>query len=276
MKTNRISTLVLGISLALGATSLAAAETTVSQDVQNARREAQIWTTYAVNPHLKAFDLSVEVRGSQAVLTGTVDDGVEKDLAEQIALGVKGVEKVDNRITVDENWQPKTRPVAADGTHERAFGTVIEDASITAAVKSKLLWNSNTDGLEIDVDTMNGKVSLTGTADTAAAKDLAGRLARNTDGVHSVANNLKVDGGYKRPARDAGEVVSDAWITTRVKSTLVNSRWVDAIDIDVDTKDGVVSLKGEVDSSSERDLAIELAKNVRGVKRVDASGLKQS
>ena len=127
MKTNRISTLVLGVSLALGASLAQAAEGTVSQDVANARREAQIWTTYAVNPHLKAFDLSVEVRGANAVLTGTVDDGVEKDLAEQIALGVNGIEKVDNRITVDENWTPKPRATAKTG--EREFGTVIEDAS---------------------------------------------------------------------------------------------------------------------------------------------------
>jgi osmotically-inducible protein OsmY len=273
MNKTHLSRLALGIALACGSTTLMAAETTVGQDVQDARREAQIWTTYAINPHLRAFDLSVEVRGNKAMLTGTVDDSVEKDLAEQIALGVNGITTVDNDITVDENYTPKAR-VAANGG-ERDFGTVIEDASITAAIKSKLLWNANTDGLEINVDTVGGAVTLKGTADTAAAKDLAGRLARNTDGVRSVANNLTIDPNYKRPTRDVATTASDAWITTRVKATFANSSTVDAIDIDVDTSDGIVKLNGTVDSAAERKEAIELASNVRGVKKVDASGIKQ-
>jgi osmotically-inducible protein OsmY len=268
--------LALGLALAsLGATA-SAAESSTAQDLSDARREAQIWTTYGFNPHLRALDISVDVNGANAVLTGTVSDGVEKELAEQIALGIEGIDKVDNRLLVDGNYTPKTRTASADG--KRDFTTTVEDATITASVKSKLLWSANTNGLEIDVDTLNGKVTLNGTAPSAASKDLAARMARNTDGVRAVDNRLTVDAskpatGADAAVVDAEEAVTDSWITTKVKSTFAYSRWVDANDIEVTTNDGVVVLKGEVESGTEKDLAAELAQNVRGVRKVDASGL---
>jgi len=264
--------------------------------VTDARREAQIWTSYAFNPHLRASDISVEVRGDRAFLTGTVDEGVDKELAEQIAKGVDGIARIDNNLVVDANYQPKPRdPNATD----RDFATTVEDATITASVKSKLLWNDHTDGLEIDVDTVAGRVTLTGTADTAQATAMATRLARNTDGVVSVDNKLTLDTNRSTAAvgqaddADAGDntvaatdrdadgdadpaqaKVSDGWISTKVKSTLLLSRWVDGMDMDVDTKDGAVRLTGFADSAAERDLAVELAQNIRGVRSVDAAGLK--
>ena len=255
--------------------------------LDDARREAQIWTSYAFNPHLKASDISVEVRGKRAYLTGTVDEQLDKDLAAEIAQKVDGVESIDNRLVVDAKYQGKTR---ADG--EPDFAGSVEDATITASIKSKLMWNDRTDGLEIDVDTAGGRVTLTGTADDAEAKRIATRLARDTDGVVAVDNKLTLDtdraladdddAGERAVAANArddddttGEAdVDDAWITTKVKSTLLLSRWVDGLDIDVDTKDGVVSLKGEADSAAERDLAIELADSIRGVERVEASALR--
>lgn len=264
--------------------------------VTDARREAQIWTSYAFNPHLRASDISVEVRGDRAFLTGTVDEGVDKALAEQIAQGVDGIAKVENKLVVDPDYQPKPRD---PNNTERDFATTVEDATITASVKSKLLWNDHTDGLEIDVDTVGGRVTLTGTADTAQARNIATKLARNTDGVVAVDNKLTLDTNRVNAAvgqandgddddhdvdvavadnddDDAtdGPELTDGWISTKVKSTLLLSRWVDGMDIDVDTKDGAVSLNGTADSAAERDLAVELAQNIRGVKSVDASRLK--
>jgi osmotically-inducible protein OsmY len=67
--------------------------------------------------------------------------------------------------------------------------------------------------------------------------------------------------------------VSDAWITTKVKSTFLYSSNVAGSDITVTTAGGVVTLTGKVDSGAERALAIELAQNVKGVKSVRATGL---
>ena len=262
--------------------------------VDDARREAQIWTSFAFNPHLKASDISVEVRGDRAYLTGTVDEATDKTLAGQIAQGVGGIATVENKLVVDENWTPKARD---PNDTDRDFATTVEDATITASVKSKLLWNDHTDGLEIDVDTVGGRVTLTGTADTAEAKQIATRLARNTAGVTGVDNRLTLDTNrvgeaVGEPDDDADDDdqavaandadpdtaptadVTDGWITTKVKSTLLLSRWVDGTDIDVDTKDGAVTLTGVAESQAEHDLAVELARDIKGVKSVDAKNLK--
>jgi hyperosmotically inducible periplasmic protein len=74
-------------------------------------------------------------------------------------------------------------------------------------------------------------------------------------------------------AADAGDYITDSWITTKVKSTFMWSSGISSMDISVTTDDGVVALSGNVDSEAERELAVELARELRGVKSVDASGL---
>lgn len=263
-----------GIAMAMAALSGSVAADTASQNITEARQETQIWTTYALNPHLRANDLKVSVHGSTATLTGNVEEGVSKELAKQIALGVDGIRSVDNQIVVKPDYMPPVR------SSDRTYGEAIDDATITSAVKSKLLWSKYTDGLATDVDTRWGKVKLTGTADSGAAKDLAGRLAMNTRGVVSVDNQLTVDGAKptmkesaKSTVHEAGTDVADSWITTKVKSTFLYSSNVDGSDIGVSTDNGIVTLRGKVSSAAERQLAIELASNVRGVKSVHSKGL---
>lgn len=265
--------LASGIALAL-ATSGAFAADTLSQDITDARQETQIWTTYALSPYLRANDLKVSVHNGKATLSGTVEEGVNKDLAKQIALGVNGVKEVDNNIVVKADY------VAPARTANRSYGETIDDATITAAVKSKLMWSRYTDGLTTDVDTRAGKVTLKGTADSAAAKELAKRLAMNTRGVVSVDNQLVVDGTKAAAAHNAktadnesAHAVADTWITTKVKSTYGYSSNVDGSDISVKTNNGIVTLSGKVDNGAERALAIELAKNIKGVKSVQSKDL---
>ena len=137
-------------------------------------------------------------------------------------------------------------------------------------VKSKLLSSRYADGLTANVDTMRGRVKLTGFAGSAESKEAAGNLAMNTRGVRAVSNQLVVD-ATKGVAKNPGTDVADGWITMKVKSTYMYSSNVDGSDIAVSTNAGVVKLTGKMDSGAERALAIELARNVRGVKSVDSS-----
>lgn len=70
--------------------------------------------------------------------------------------------------------------------------------------------------------------------------------------------------------------VDDTWITTKVKSKLAAAKGVKASDISVSTTDGVVALTGTATSAKEKTHAEHLAKQVKGVKSVDASGLTVS
>lgn len=266
--------LASAIALAITTASGGVFAATASQEVTNARQETQIWTTYALSPYLRANDLKVTVENGKATLTGNVAEDVNKDLAKEIALGVKGITEVDNQIVVNADYQP-----AKPGT-ERSFGDAIDDASITATIKSKLMWGKSTDGMSTNVDTKYGRVTLRGTAQSAAERDLAGRIAMNTNGVVAVDNQLKVNAlkptiaeNSKNMTNEAGADMSDSWITTKVKSTLLYSSNVSGTAIDVTTDKGVVSLRGKVNNGAEHDLAVELAQNVRGVKSVHSKEL---
>lgn len=72
----------------------------------------------------------------------------------------------------------------------------------------------------------------------------------------------------------AGQAVSDAWITTKVKSELATTKGVNSMDVTVRTTDGVVTLTGVLMSRTDVRKAVAAAKSVKGVKDVDASGLK--
>lgn len=257
----------LAAALVFGSWSLTAQADSVADNLSEANKEGRIWTSFALNPHLDALDLGVDVEGDTAVLTGSVPGAIERDLAEQVALGVSGVKHIDNRIQVDGNWQRKPLPAG-----QRSPADIARDATITASVKSKLLWSDQVGGLAVDVDTIDRVVTLSGEADSLASRTAASRLALGTVGVRSVDNRLVVNASMvRKPATDP---VSDGWITARVKNSLLYSKYVDGLDIDVDTKGGVVNLKGTVSSPQERALAVELAENISGVKRVDASGLR--
>lgn len=69
---------------------------------------------------------------------------------------------------------------------------------------------------------------------------------------------------------EAGEAITDAWITTKVKADLLATEGVDGTDIDVDTVDGVVTLTGTVDSQAEADKAESVAAGIEGVTQVDS------
>ena len=163
------------------------------------------------------------------------------------------------------------------------------DAGITTAVKAKLAADTTVRAYEIDVDTNNRIVTLSGEVETSIAKDQALKLARETDGVRDVVDKLQVgesaatagvldeeDKAEGREAADragdtadrAGEAVTDAGITSAVKAKLLADQAVSGLAIDVDTSGGVVTLSGEVNTRAEADQAITLARATEGVSRV--------
>ncbi len=74
----------------------------------------------------------------------------------------------------------------------------------------------------------------------------------------------------QRTTADAAEQVGDAWITTKVKADLLATEGVTGTAIDVDTEDGVVTLNGTVATRAEEDKAVEVAKGIKGVTRVES------
>jgi hyperosmotically inducible periplasmic protein len=179
------------------------------------------------------------------------------------------------------------------------------DAGITTSVKSRLIGDDTVKAYQINVDTQNHVVTLTGEVRTPQEQARAVQLARETKGVNDVVNNMTVGtatptSGYetepsateraKEATSDAydktkqgaenlgdktketlsktGEVITDAWITTKVKSQFVGEDALKGSDINVDTNDHVVTLRGTVMSSAGRAKAMEIARTTEGVRDV--------
>ena len=173
------------------------------------------------------------------------------------------------------------------------------DPGITSAVKTKFAADDVVKAHEINVDTKDHVVTLTGSVDSPLARERAVQLARNTDGVASVVDNLVVgppatsttgtdnldrtiDDSVNRAeeaiknagdrageaAKDAGAVMSDAAITSAVKTKFLADPDVSGLKIDVDTANGVVTLTGVLPARTEKQRAINLARETSGVKSV--------
>jgi len=92
----------------------------------------------------------------------------------------------------------------------------------------------------------------------------------------AVADERKVQDRGDRGVmeRESSQPVDDTWITTKVKADLLATRDVPGLELNVETVEGVVTLRGDVENQAEADRAEAVAKGIKGVKRVDASGIR--
>lgn len=75
---------------------------------------------------------------------------------------------------------------------QQTAGEYVDDVTITTKVKAELLDSSKVDGLDVNVDVNNGRVTLTGWASSATERSRATSLARGVEGVRSVDNQIKI------------------------------------------------------------------------------------
>jgi hyperosmotically inducible protein len=136
------------------------------------------------------------------------------------------------------------------------------DSGITSVIQASLQANDKVKAREVDVETREGTVYLTGVVDTEEARREAGRVAWHTEGVDGVVNDLTVG------ERTVGSWVDDVMISSKVKSKLIANSEIKAGDIDVGSSQGVVTLIGRVSSETIKSTAERIARGTKGVKDV--------
>ena len=134
------------------------------------------------------------------------------------------------------------------------------DDRIESSAKKSYVFKTYLKEDDIKIESKDGAVTLTGTVSEESHKSLAQETVAGLPGVKTVENRLEVKG--ERPAEK-----SDAWITTKVKTAFLFHRSVSAM-TEVNTTDGIVTLRGEATSQAQKDLTTEYAKDVEGVKDV--------
>ena len=137
------------------------------------------------------------------------------------------------------------------------------DVWLTTKAKIALLTAEGGSVRGVNVDTVDGAVTLHGKVKTEAEKEKAGATVRGVDGVKNVRNLLQVVPDAFKDAIKA----SDAVIKDRVQAALKTDKSVDGINV-ASVNNGVVLLSGKAPGLTEKLRAIELAWNVDGVSRV--------
>jgi len=211
-------------------------------------------------------DSSIRVESVNAgvvLLEGSAKTLSDHRRAIEDAARVDGVKRVESNIeSPDELADSEIWQDGYDAA--KAAGSAARDMWITSAAKMRLMANSDTPALEINVDTSDGVVTLFGTVPSEPAKQAASDVVREVGGVQSVNNQLEVvaEANAERVAEKDSDVKSA--IENRLEA---HGALADA-DIDVDVSNGVARLTGSVDSQSDRMTALTVARATSGVRAV--------
>ena len=242
----------------------------------------KIQAQYFVNPEIKPWNIDVTTNsGGVVILEGEVDGAEDKAEAVRIARETEGVTRVEDRLRVKAAaGTGETRPADAP-----AIDIDHPDPWVTAKIQAKYFVDDEVKGRNINVDTNEGVVTLTGSVADESERRQAVALARSTDGVRNVTDQLKLDPSVDRDASDAVRSTADeaqrqvgradvelkrpdAWITTKIQSKYFLDADVKGHQINVDTNNGVVTLKGTVANEQHKAAAEQIARDTEGVTRV--------
>ncbi len=204
----------------------------------------------------------------KVTLHGKVPSADEKEKAESIARKIDGVLEVRNLLQVVTPERKKAVQLSDDALKQRVEKALQDDVSLKES--------------SISVKSVNkGVVLLSGTAKTLSAHLRAVETVAWVPGVGRVASEIKSpdaladaeiwrDPTPKRSSKESNiwDAASDIWITSVTKMTLLTDSRTPALDINVETRAGVVTLFGIVPSQEAKEAAAADTRRVSGVKRV--------
>ncbi|MBG9991188.1 MULTISPECIES: BON domain-containing protein [unclassified Pseudoalteromonas] len=175
-------------ALVLGTTAMGAQANSWENESKDAWIDGKAETVLLMNTNLNNFDINTDVKNGKVVLTGKVNSELDKELAEELVLSLDGVSDVENSLTVVKSMDTKDRSkdMMDDDDND------LTDAKITTVITTRFLFDSEVGGTDIDVDTDNGIVTLNGSVESEAEKQLAVKIAKNAEDVRDVVDKLSI------------------------------------------------------------------------------------
>lgn len=151
---------------------------TVGTQVDDAVISSSVSAALMANKDINSYDIKVEVRKAEVMLSGFVDNQFQIDQAVALVNAVKGVTKVDNKLTIKEQ--------------SSSIGDKIDDSVITTKVKASLLADDIIKSFDISVVSNNGEVQLSGFVENTTQIERATELASKVAGVQKVINMMSI------------------------------------------------------------------------------------
>lgn len=142
----------------------------------------KVKTTLLFHRNVRGTKTDVDVKDGIVTLGGEASNLAQKELTTEYAKDVEGVKEVKNEMTI----------ARTPGKPDQTLGEKIDDASITAQVKSSLTSHRSTSALKTKVKTTDGVVTVSGIAKNAAEKSLVTKLVTDINGVTRVVNNMTI------------------------------------------------------------------------------------
>lgn len=152
--------------------------TSVGTKIDDGIITTKVKSALLADPDVKSFDVKVESRNGEVMLSGFVGNQSQVDRAMQIARGIEGVKLVTNKMDLKD----------ATAT----VGNKVDDGIITARIKSALLADPGIKSADISVVTNKGLVQLSGFVNNQTQIDQAIKLASAVEGVTSVVNEMSI------------------------------------------------------------------------------------
>jgi hyperosmotically inducible periplasmic protein len=170
--------------------------------MSNSDLKNQVEARINSDAQLKEADLSIEadVNRNHVTLSGTVESPALRDRAVELARSANPAITVENKIEVKERELTRSEYTEEHARQERenakqnkeTIGDSLDDAWIHSKIVAKLIADSDVPERKINVDVKNSVVTLRGTVDSALQKSETERIAKDTEGVKRVINQLKV------------------------------------------------------------------------------------
>jgi hyperosmotically inducible protein len=254
-----------------------------TQSAEARERFADAWITTKIQSKLvgdrdiHARDIDVSTHDGVVTLKGHVLNEPLRQLAVTLAKNTDGVKQVVNQLDVQiappvpNRAQNGVTPgaVATTGTAAATAPVTAEsaDARVATSIQSKYFLDDRIKGRHINVTSSGGVVTLNGEVADETERAQALLLARTTDGVTRVEDDLTI-AAAAAPATAAAAPSGDETLSARVKSQLSSDARINGAPIEVTAKNGVVLLQGTVPSAAAKQRALALARGADGVTQV--------
>ena len=146
---------------------------------------------------------------------------------------------------------------------ERSIGEFVDDVIIKSVIKNSYFDQNEKLFFNIDVEVSQGRVLLTGTVENINLKIEATRIAWGADGVQTVINEIQISN-----SDNILNYADDLVISTKVRGKLILDENINSLNYSVETVNKLVYIIGIARTEDERDLVVEVTKDVYGVEEV--------